>query len=112
MRPSMQLSAVSTPAAIWLCTGPDVMLSTKLRSLSRSAYFRLSRKAPLAANFPSPGTLDVDSCHSHAWAPVIWTGPEYGTAADPLLPNSFRPASNRPSLPNWVDANEKWMSPG
>ena len=51
MRPSMQLSAVSTPAAIWLWHWPVVMLSMKVRSLSRSAKARLSRKAPLAANF-------------------------------------------------------------
>ena len=52
MRPSMQLWAVSTPAAIWLCGLPAVMLSMKLRSFSRSARARLSPKLPLAAKVP------------------------------------------------------------
>ena len=54
MRPSMQLRAVSTPAAIWLWELPEPMLPMNVRSLSRSANSRLSLKAPLAANFPEP----------------------------------------------------------
>ena len=47
----------------------------------------------------TPAALEVVSCHSHACAPVIWIGPEYGTVAEPLAPNSFSPASKRPSRP-------------
>jgi hypothetical protein len=45
----MQLRAVCTPSAAWLWNLPEVMLSMKLRSFSRSAKARLSLKAPLAA---------------------------------------------------------------
>src|SRR6185503_15225708 len=107
MRPSMQLRAVSTPAAIWLCFGPATMLSMKVFSFSRSAYFRLSLKAPLAANCPEPVVVPSDSFHDQALGPVTATGPAYGQVADPAEPNSLSPASKTPSLPNCVDANEK-----
>ena len=110
--PSMQLSAVSTPSAIWLCAGPETMLAMKVRSLSRSAYFRLSRNAPFAANCPEPAAVPSESFHDHAFAPVMPIGPAYGHVADPLAPKSFRPASKTPSQPNCVDANVKCTSFG
>ena len=76
MRPSMQLSAVSTPAATWLWQLPEVMLSMKVRSLSRSANSRLSLKAPLAANLPEPGADAAESVQAQAFLPVMATGPE------------------------------------
>jgi hypothetical protein len=72
----MQLSVVLTQAAIWLREEPEVMLSTNVRSLSRSAKARLSERAPLAANVPEPGTVAVDSGDAHACVPLMWTGPE------------------------------------
>ena len=69
MRPIMQLSAVSTPAAIWLCTGPVTMLSMKVRSLSRSAKARLSSKAPLAENLPDEAEVAAAPCQDHLFAP-------------------------------------------
>src|ERR1700677_4221160 len=109
MRPSMQLKAVSTPAAIWLCLGPTVMLSMKLRSFSRSAKARLSLKLPLAANLPEPGVVLMDSAHAQACLPRICTGPEYGRVADPSPPNIESPALMEPPPPNWVEVKEKWI---
>ena len=83
MRPSMQLRAVSTPAAIWLWQWPLVMLAMKVRSLSRSAKARLSAKAPLAANFAGVVGLCA-SDQAQGWAPVMATAPE--VECTPALP--------------------------
>src|ERR1700722_6586752 len=111
MRPSMQLSAVSTPAAIWLCDWPVVLLSIKVRSLSRSANSRLSLKLPLQANFRGPGPVFMEPCQAQGCAPTICTGPEYGTVAEPVAPNKVSPALN-PGSPNCVEAKERWTPAG
>src|SRR5215470_11094 len=106
MRPRMQLSAVSTPSAIWLCAGPETMLSMNVRSLSRSANSRLSRNAPLAAKLPEPAATDFESCQVQAFGPVIVIGPAYGYVADAcaeqLEPRDFRTQGVQLVLPSSV----------
>ena len=65
-----------TPAAIWLWHPPEVMLSMKVRSLSRSAKARLSSKLPLAANLAGAAVVFIESFQTQGCAPVTSTAPE------------------------------------
>src|SRR5579862_6374243 len=111
MRPSMQLRALSTPAAIWLWSLPEVMLSMKPLSFSESACARLSLKAPLAAKEPVGCWVSLPD-HVHGLSPRMRSGPEYGISAIPFDPKMRSETSNHLPGQNCVDEKLTWTSSG
>ncbi len=75
----MQLSAVSTPEAIWLCDLPERMLVDEAPLLVAVRKLQVVCEGPIRGKLcPEPGAAAVyrRTSHSHAFVPMICTGPE------------------------------------
>ena len=76
MRPSMQLSAVSTPAAIWLCAGPDGNAVDKCPLLVAVGKLQVVFEGAIGRELSRPGRRSAPNpARPKPCAPLISIGP-------------------------------------